>query len=146
MRIIAFFFRFFLWFSLRNLRKHSVRALTVLFGIALGAAVFTSVRLSVNASLDSFTRSVDLVTGRADRVLVRPGGRVPENIISQLLNHPSIKAASPLLTTYVRPVQKEAEPFLLIGFDPILDHSIRDWQVAESGEQEVLMWHLLLSG
>ncbi len=60
------------------MRKHLGRALTVLLGIALGAAVFTSVRLSINASLDSFTRSLDIITGRADRVLIRPVGRVPE--------------------------------------------------------------------
>ena len=69
MRQILFFFKFFIWFSLRNIRKHPVRALTVLFGIALGAAVFTSVRLSIHASLDSFTKSMDLIAGRADRVL-----------------------------------------------------------------------------
>jgi putative ABC transport system permease protein len=58
------------------MRKHIGRALTVLLGIALGAAVFTSVRLSVNASLDSFTKSMDLIAGRADHVLTRPGGYV----------------------------------------------------------------------
>jgi putative ABC transport system permease protein len=144
MRKIAFFFRFFIWFSLRNLRKHLGRALTVLFGIALGAAVFTSVRLSVNASLDSFTRSMDLITGRADRILIRPAGHVPEKLISKLLIHPSVVSASPLLTTYIRPTQKGADPFLLIGFDPILDRSIRSWQIEETGNAEDVSWLDLL--
>jgi putative ABC transport system permease protein len=76
MRNVAFFFRLFIWFSLRDMRKHPGRTLTVLFGIALGAAVFTSVRLSVNASLDSFTKSMDLIAGQADYVLTRPGGPI----------------------------------------------------------------------
>jgi len=133
---ILFFFKFFVWFSLRNIRKHPVRALTVLFGIALGAAVFTSVRLSIHASLDSFTKSMDLVAGRADRVLSRPGGRVPEELIARVLRHPIVKNASALLSTYVRPALEGTDPFLLIGFDPILDRPMRSWQMDEKTEQQ----------
>jgi putative ABC transport system permease protein len=116
----------------------------VLLGIALGAAVFTSVRLSVHASLDSFGKSMELIAGRADKVLVRPGGLVPEEIIARLLKHPYIESASPFLTTYVRPAQKEADPFLLIGFDPILDRPIRSWQTGELNQQDPLVWLNLL--
>jgi putative ABC transport system permease protein len=140
MQRVFFFFQFFIWFSLRNMRKHPVRALTVLFGIALGAAVFTSVRLSINASMDSFTRSMDLITGRADRVLIRPGGHVPEGVIAALLKHSSILSASPLLTTYVRPAREGAAPFLLIGFDPILDRPFRNWEIAETDRQAADSW------
>jgi len=137
---ILFFFKFFAWFSLRNMRKHPGRALTVLFGIALGAAVFTSVRLSIHASLDSFTKSVDLITGRADRVVSQPGGRVPEELIAVLLRHPAVKGASAVLTTYVKPSIDEADPFLLIGFDPLLDRPLRSWQIHEKASQQADSW------
>jgi putative ABC transport system permease protein len=140
MQRVFFFLKFFIWFSLRNMRKHLGRALTVLLGIALGAAVFTSVRLSINASLNSFTRSMDLITGSADRVLIRPGGRVPEELISELLTHYTIDAASPLLTTYVRPAKAGAAPFLLIGLDPILDRTIRKWGFDESDRLVLDSW------
>lgn len=136
MQHILFFFKFFVWFSLRNIRKHPGRALTVLIGIALGAAVFTSVRLSIHASLDSFTKSMDLIAGQADRVLSRPGGRVPEELIPRLLRHPAVKSASALLSTYVRPARAGADPFLLIGFDPILDRPLRTWQIQEKAKQQ----------
>ena len=55
-----FFLRLFLWFSVRNLRRHWGRALIVLLGIALGAAVFTSVRLAVHASLGTWERIVTM--------------------------------------------------------------------------------------
>jgi len=139
-----FFFRLFIWFSLREMRKHMGRAATVLFGIALGAAVFTSMRLSVNASLDSFTRSMDLIAGRADVVLARPGGYVPENLVTRLWNHPAIQNVSPLLTTYTRVAQNGSEPFLLIGFDPILDRPLRSWRVTSTGDQESTAWFKLL--
>jgi putative ABC transport system permease protein len=144
MRSVVFYMRFFVWFSLRNMRKHPGRALTVLFGIALGAAVFTSVRLSIHASMDSFTNSMDLIAGRADRVIIQPGGHVPEELVSALLNHPAVETASPILTTYCKPAQEHAEPFLLIGFDPILDRPLRDWQIADTRNQEAEAWLDLL--
>ena len=126
------------------MKMHPGRVLTVLFGIALGAAVFTSVRLSINASLDSFTRSMELIAGRADRVLTRPGGYVPEKWVPVLLKHPAVESASPWLTTYVKSEEKDADPFLLIGFDPILDRSIRNWNVADIRETEADSWLNLL--
>ena len=144
MRNYLFFFRLFIWFSLRDMRKHMGRAVTVLFGIALGAAVFTSVRLSVNASLDSFIKSMDLIAGQADYVLTRPGGYVPENIISKLLNHPAIQNASPVLKTYTQIAQEGAKPFLLIGFDPILDRPLRNWRIAPKNNLEAVVWLDLL--
>jgi len=97
--------------------------------------VFTSVRLSIHASLDSFTRSMAVIAGRADRVVMRPGGHVPEDLVPRLLRQSSIERVSPLLTTYIRPAQMDADPFLLIGFDPILDRFFRDWQIEDSSGQ-----------
>jgi putative ABC transport system permease protein len=144
MQRLLFYLKFFVWFSLRNMRKHPVRALTVLFGIALGAAVFTSVRLSIHASLDSFSKSMDLVTGSAEMVVVQPGGRVPEQLIAALLRHPAVRSASPLLSTYVRSANGEDQPFLLIGLDPILDQSIRSWQIDDAKEPQTGTWLDLL--
>jgi len=129
MRRLTFFLRLFLWFSGRHMRHHLGGALVVLFGIALGAAVFTSVRLSVYASLHSFTRSMDFFAGTAEKVLVRPGGYVPEGVLPVLLAHPAVKDFSPLLTTYVRVYPPRGSSFLLIGIDPLLDQSFRKWRL-----------------
>lgn len=144
MKTFVFFLRLFAWFSLRDMRKHPGRILTVLLGIALGAAVFTGVRLSVNASLDSFTRSMDLIAGRADYVITRPGGHVPEHLITGLWTHPAIQNASPVLSTYTRMAQQGAPPFLLIGFDPILDRPLRNWRIALSMDSAAAAWLDLL--
>ncbi len=126
---LTFFLRLFLWFSVRHMRRHLGRVLVVLFGIALGAAVFTSVRLSVHASLQSFTRSMDFFAGTAEKVLVRPGGHVPESVMPSLLAHPAVKGFSPLLTTYVRVVPAAGGAFLLVGIDPLLDQPFRAWRL-----------------
>ena len=117
--------RLWVWFNFRQLRLHWRRTVSVIAGIGLGAAVFTSVRLAVNASLDSFTRSVDAITGRADLTVSCPGGHVPEDVVPRLLKHPAVLTASPILSTYVRLGDDDREPFLLVGIDPLLDRPLR---------------------
>ncbi|MFO7707469.1 MAG: FtsX-like permease family protein [Desulfobacterales bacterium] len=137
---LNFFLKIFLWFSVRHLRRHLGRALVVLCGIALGAAVFTSVRLSVNASLQSFTRSMDFFAGTAEKVLVRPGGHVPESVLPVLLAHPAVKGFSPLLTTYVRLHPVKGGAFLLVGIDPLLDQPFRNWRLGGEKERAAERW------
>ena len=145
MQSLIFFLRLLNWFSLRNLRLHPLRVLAVLFGIALGAAVFTSVRLAVYASLDSFTRTMDLISGKADWTVARSGGRVPETMVAQLLLHPAVETASPLMTAYVSSSHKNAEPFFLIGLDPIMDFSLRQWQIDQRSEETKSTWLALVT-
>ncbi|MBP8645196.1 MAG: ABC transporter permease [Syntrophobacteraceae bacterium] len=133
MKRLLLFFRLWYRFSFRHLRTHYRRTLVVLAGIALGAAVFTSVRLAVHASVESFTRTMDALTGKADRVVIQPGGRVPESVLSVLMSHPSVAGASPVMTAYVHAGFESPEPFLLVGIDPILDRPLRSWETQHAG-------------
>ena len=134
------FLRLFAWFSLRYMRQHVGRAGTVLLGIALGAAVFTCVRIAVDASLQSFSNSMTAYTGKTDQVIFRPGGYLDESVLKVVLANPEVSGASPVLTTYVRPSGREDEAFLLIGFDPILDRNFRDWQTVNSERRPTENW------
>lgn len=125
------FLRLWLWFNLRHACHHPWRVAAVVIGIGLGAAVFTSVRLSVEASIRSFTSSVDLLSGKADWVVVAPGSRIPETIVPKLLRIPAVKTASAVLSTYVKTPGDDQEPFLLLGVDPVLDRPLRSWQVED---------------
>jgi putative ABC transport system permease protein len=145
MKSLVFFLRFMNWFSVRHLRNHPWRVLAVLFGIALGAAVFTSVRLAVDASLDAFTQSIDLLSGKADWTVVKAGDRVPEHLVAELRRHPAVEAASPLISTYVSSQEDVTEPFLVIGLDPILDYGLREWQILPSSGDVGRIWLDLLT-
>ncbi|MEJ2657946.1 MAG: FtsX-like permease family protein, partial [Desulfobacterales bacterium] len=97
-------------------------------------------RLSVHAALESFTRSMDVIAGSADRVLIQPGGRVPEEWVAKLIRLAVVRKVSPVLTTHVRLADKESEPFLLIGIDPILDRGFRKWQTFGQPDQDAKTW------
>ncbi len=120
--------------------KFPGRAVIVVLGISLGASVFTSVRLSIHASLNSFNQSMEMITGAADRVVTRPGDRVPETLVAHLLKLPYVKSVSPFLFTYVQPAIVGASPFLLIGFDPILDRPFRNWQIQQKDGSAQESW------
>lgn len=138
------YLRLFGWFSLRYLKGHWARTLAVLLGIALGAAVFTSVRLAVHATLDSFSRSMDQITGNSDLTLVRPGGRVPDRLVSILMRHPVVRTASPVLSAYVRPADQET-PFLLFGIDPFLDRDLRAWSILPPDSTSTVNWSAMVA-
>lgn len=140
MRRVIFFLRLLNRFSVRNLRTRPWHFLAVIFGIALGAAVFTSVRLAVDASMDSFTRTMDLLSGEADFTVVRSGGRLPEDLAARLWSHPAVETASPIITSYVTVSGRDEEPFLMIGLDPVLDYPLRSWQIAPSSGDVSRIW------
>lgn len=145
MKHLALFIKLYIWFGLRFMWMHRVRALIVVLGIALGAAVFTSVRLSIHASLTSFSNSVDLLSGKSDIVLINTGGRLPDRLITDLVRHPAVRQTSAILSTYVRVEDKE-EPFLLIGIDPLLDRPFRNWDTPRQADtDEAAIWVDLIS-
>lgn len=144
MEKVIFFLRLLFWFILRQWRIQPWRVLAVLVGIALGAAVFTSVRLAVDASLDSFTRSMDLISGTSEWTVTKPGGRIPETLVARLGAHPAVSVASPLLTSYVTVSREGGEPFMLIGLDPVSANPLRRWQIDAQPQETAQMWLDLL--
>lgn len=140
MNRIGFGLRLFYWFSLRQIIRHRLRVLMVLLGIALGAAVFTSVRLAVRASLDAFSSGVAILAGDADGVVTRPGGRVAEKTMAILGRQPAIGAMAPFSKAYVREERPDSDVFLMVGIDPLLDRSFRSWQALAYAAQESAPW------
>ena len=140
------FLRLWLWFSLRQLRRHAFRSLAVLLGIGLGAAVFMSVRLATDAAVGSFANSVESVFGKADRTVAMPGGQVPETLIGHILRSPGIRAASVFSSGYVWAGDETAEPLLLVGIDPILERPFRNWKTGAGGNstREGSKWRELI--
>ncbi len=145
MKPVFLYFKLFVFFSLRHMRRHLIRTSIVLMGIALGAAVFSSVRLSVKATIDSFSQSMDRIAGLSELVLIRPGGRIPDHLVSDLILHPDVAAVTALMTVYVRPIAKGAEPFLLLGLDPLLDRSFRTWDDRHLEQAEGREWLPLMA-
>ncbi len=131
------------YFSLRHLIQDPWRTLTVIAGVAIGASVFLSVRLAVDASVDSFRQSMDHLIGRAEYSVRADGTDVPDRLFAQLAAHPAVEHAAPVLSAYVRCKDESQEPFLLVGIDPLSERAFREtrWLVGDRAEA----WKTLVS-
>ncbi|MCF8109244.1 MAG: ABC transporter permease [Desulfohalobiaceae bacterium] len=116
----ALFFRF----TLRFYGKHPARSLLVLLGVSLGAAVFTSVRLSVDASMNALDSSLKAISGPADWVVSSPGRRLPDSVISTLARDDRVLELAPMLSVYLRHPETD-QTLRLVGLDPFLERSFR---------------------
>ena len=79
MRALLNFARIARWFVLRQWRLKLWRSLAVIVGVGLGASVFLSVRLAVNASAEAFRQGMDAFTGTASLSVAAPGFPVRGN-------------------------------------------------------------------
>ncbi len=123
--VFSFFVSLWCMFSLRHHRRHMLRAVSVILGVALGAAVFTGVRLASHASITAFENGISAVTGKADAIITVPAGRVDERLVAQVLRLPNVAAASPILSAYVE--TSSGEILHLFGIAPLLDKPFRSY-------------------
>lgn len=140
MDCLIFFVRLLVWFNVRQWRRHAWRVLAVLAGIALGAAVFTCVRIAVAASLDSFRKSMDLFAGKAEWVVRQPGGALSDEVVTRLNAQDAVAVASPVVSRYVQVEGHEETPCLMIGLDPFLDRGLHTWSMQSPSKDPSLPW------
>lgn len=93
-------------FSLRHARLAPGQTALLVLILALGVAVFTSVRLANRAAVSSFTHFTETLTGRSDWIIQAPAGRLPESVL------PGLRAALADLAVQIHPVVETtaAEP------------------------------------
>lgn len=146
-RRLSYLCRLWVCFNLRYFKKDYRRYLIVLLGIALGAALFTGVRLAAEASRKSFSTGMDRFAGKADAVVTADAGAVDDRLVATLLKIPEVTAASPVLSVVVR-VTGHDEALRIIGIAPLLDREFRDFpKVRESSQEldEERLWQRLIT-
>jgi len=133
------------YLSLRHLLQDPWRTAIVILGVAVGASVFLSVRLAVDASVDSFAKSMDHLIGKADYTVRSEGLGVPDDLLAALSSHPAVEHATPVLSAYVRFNDETHEPFLLVGIDPLAERDFREtrWLVKDRLEARKTLKSLL---
>ena len=84
MSFLYYFKDLFTALILRPLIRDPFRTLITILGVAVGVAVFLSIRLANEQTKMSFTESVDLVLGRADAVIRAEGMEFDETHFEKL--------------------------------------------------------------
>jgi putative ABC transport system permease protein len=97
-----------------------------LLGIGLGVGVVVSVDMANTGAVSALRAAVDSVAGRAThQITAADGGTVSEEILSQVLAHPGVQAAAPVVDGYITLDRLPGTPLLVLGVDPFLEAPFR---------------------
>ncbi len=124
------------WLLARRLWQERWRTLLTLLGVALGVAVFVSIRLANHSALASFADTVDAVTGKANLQVQSTSDGFDEALYARLVRWPGVQAAAPIMqvSALAKPggptpggaLEFDArgpytENLLLLGLDPLVE-------------------------
>ncbi|HTE16799.1 MAG TPA: ABC transporter permease, partial [Armatimonadota bacterium] len=88
------------WVSLRHLFGEGARTLLTLLGVALGVAVFVSIRLANHSAMSAFAETVNTVAGKANLQVVADSEGFDERVFPAVRALPGVEAAAPVVQTY----------------------------------------------
>ena len=128
MSFLYYFKDLFIALILRPLIRDPFRTAITIFGVAVGVAVFLSIRLANQQTMMSFTESVDLVLGRADAVIRVEGIDFDEIHFEKLHALRKEIKAYPVIEGY-GVESTSGEVVEIIGTDLLQDSGIRDFSL-----------------
>ncbi|MCB1227235.1 MAG: ABC transporter permease, partial [Verrucomicrobiales bacterium] len=120
---------------LRPLRRHAVRTVVTLLGVALGVAVLLGIRLANEASLAGFRSALQATSGRAALEIVSPPLGVDETLLRGWVDLRRWGVMTPVIEADValRGGAGGEEVVRVLGIDPLRDPAVRDYPRAGGG-------------
>jgi len=95
-------FHLFRWISIRHLIHDKGRSALTIFSVAIGVAVFVSVRLANTSAMASFSDTVDAIAGASNLQVVGDSEGLDEQVFSQIRTVAGVQALAPVIQTYAR--------------------------------------------
>lgn len=97
-----------------------------LLGIALGVGVVVSVDMANRGAVAALRSAVDAVAGRAThQVTAADGGLIADETLAQVLAHPGVQAAAPVVDEFLVVEALGNRPVQVLGVDPFLERPFR---------------------
>lgn len=123
-------------FILRGFWREKLRACVTVLGVCLGVAVFVSIRLSNDTSLQAFRTATESIAGRSSVEVVGVAGRFDELLLRDALWLREYGHLSPVIDGYVqymghRGAASDGPPEILraLGVDILRDQEIRTYRL-----------------
>ena len=125
MSFLFYFKDLFTALILRPLLRDPFRTAITILGVAVGVAVFLSIRLANQQTMMSFTESVDLILGKANAVIRVEGMDFDESVFEKLHALRREIKAYPVVEGY-GVESTSGEVVEIIGTDLLQDSGIRE--------------------
>ena len=128
MNFLFYFKDLFTALILRPLLRDPFRTGVTILGVAIGVAVFLSIRLTNAQTMLSFQESVDLVLGKSNAVIHAEGMSFDENHFKKLLTLREWIKVYPVIEGY-GVESSTGEVVEILGTDLLQDSGIRDFSL-----------------
>ena len=121
--------------SLRMALDHKFRTFLTVIGIALGVAAYIGVTILSSTITDSFTRMIDLITGKVNLQITGGPTGVEESVLDRVKAIPEVKAAVPTIQTYSK--TQDGQALMILAVDTLNDHLVRDYKMEDAQGLEI---------
>jgi putative ABC transport system permease protein len=130
-------------FSLRHFSREKWKSGLTIVGIALGVAVFISIRISMHSALGAFKSTVDHVAGKTHLEIISHGNGFDENLFVRIKSTKGILAATPVVQYVAKCSPPINQPLLVLGIDIFSDQRFRTYRFKGAVTEGSLLAFLL---
>src|SRR5262245_26628219 len=116
-------------------RRHRLRTLLTLFGIALGVAVFFAVRTANVTLINSLTTTIEKIAGKATLQIVGGESGFPASVWETVKETPGVKIAEPAIEVIAHTAFEEGGNLLIVGVDVLGDGELRKYQFDDANSE-----------
>jgi putative ABC transport system permease protein len=116
-------------------RRHRLRTLLTLLGIALGVAVFFAVRTANVTLLNSLTTTIEKVAGKATLQISAGESGFPESVWDTVKDTPGVKIAEPAIEVVAHTAFEDEGNLMIVGVDMLGDGELREYQFDEANSE-----------
>lgn len=136
----------FLYFCLRKLRAHRLRALLGLAAVALGVALFVASSLTISSVRESARETMRSLSGAAEWQVTRGISRgVQESALEPIRRIPGAVAA-PVIQASVQVLEPQAGSLIVLGVDFATDSMLRLYKLQSALDSSAAFTTLLTPG
>ena len=129
---------------LRQVRRHFLRTILLVFGIALGVAGVVSIDIAKTSVSKSFELSTTVLTSRSTHQITGNNFKIPQSIFTHLRTDLGIHSSAPVITTHVTVKELNDASFTMMGIDPFSETQFRQFSVrAQPGNANKNLANLL---
>ena len=116
-------------------RRHRLRTLLTLLGIALGVAVFFAVRTANVTLINSLTTTIEKVAGKATLQISGGESGFPESVWETVKDTPGVRIAEPAIEVVAHTAFEDEGNLLIVGVDMLGDGELREYQFDEANSE-----------
>src|SRR5579875_1843898 len=113
--------------SVPYIARHRLRTAVTLFGVALGVAAMTALRLAYEPISRSYQIAVKRLAGRSSIQISNGEIGVPEELLDEVRRVPGVDVAAASVRGYVRLPTHTSERLYVLGVDMLDDQQVRDY-------------------